>query len=274
MNKNPDFDVEEAEWLGRILLTSLNVRCREHFFGWVQGPVQTLLPHDILICGFLEQTGDFRLERFSSSRYFRAEHLEAALQPQGLLTETLRRWQIECRPIMLGKEFVRSQSGEQGDDERLRRLELRNLATHAVRWVDGSLKSHVSFARIMCPLDARLSRTIQVLVPLISLTLARVLALEGAISRPDTMLSLRELEILDNVRNGRTNSEIGTRLGISPLTVKNHIGNILKKMDVRTRGHAVAKALSAGLLTSHQFTGMTNPDPKAYNRTDFATAEG
>lgn len=250
MNQHPDFTAEEQEQLGRIMLASLNVRCRERFFDWVQGPVQTLLPHDILICGFLERSGGFRVERFSASRYFRSEHLEAAVQPTGLLSETLKQWQHDSRPVLLGSEYARASHGD-GDDPRLHRLELRNLATHALRWVDGSLKCHVSFARIMCPFDERLARNMQVLAPVVTMTLARVLAGEGAISRADNVLSPREIEILESVRDGRTNPEIAVRLGISPLTVKNHIRHILKKLQVRTRGHAVARALSAGLLNHH-----------------------
>ncbi|NWG87724.1 MAG: transcriptional regulator EpsA [Hydrogenophilaceae bacterium] len=251
MIQHPDFTAEEEQWLGRILLTALDVRCREHFFGWIQGPVQTLLPHDILICGFQDHTGSFRIERFSASRYFRAEHLEAAVHPHGLLAETLKQWQSDSQPVLLGHEYVGGPANEDGGDGRLRRLELRNLATHALRWIDGSLKCHVSFARVMCPFDGRLSRTVQVLAPVVSMTLARVLASEGSVGRTDNMLSPREIEILEGVRDGRTNPEIAVRLNISPLTVKNHIRHILKKLQVRTRGHAVAKALSAGLLNPH-----------------------
>lgn len=242
------FANEEIEWLGRIALTSEKVRTREHFFSWTQGPVQTLLPHEIVICGFLEQTGGYRVERFTASRYFKQEHLDAAVHPQGLISEMLARWQTEGRPVLIGREYVRGPSRLNGDDERLRRLELRNLATHGLRWMDGSVSSHVSFARIMCPLDSRLANIVEILVPLVSLTLARVLSIEATTNQPECMLSERELEILDNIRNGFTNVEIGVRLGISPLTVKNHVGNIIRKLNVRSRGHAVAKALSAGVL--------------------------
>jgi transcriptional regulator EpsA len=251
MHQHPEFTAEEKEWLGRVMLASLDVKCREHFFNWVQGPVQTLLPHDILICGFQDQSGGFRVEPFTASRYFNSAHLEAAIHPNGLLSETLKQWQDDGRPVLLGKEYVRARARETDSDARLHRLELRNLATHALRWVDGSLKCHVSFARVMCPFDEYLSRTVQVLAPVVSMTLARVLASEGTVSRADNMLSPREVEILESVRDGRTNPEIAVRLGISPLTVKNHIRHILKKLQVRTRGHAVARALSAGLLGHH-----------------------
>ena len=54
-------------------------------------------------------------------------------------------------------------------------------------------------------------------------------------------LSARELEIMDWVRQGKTNAEIGTILDISAFTVKNHMQRILKKLDVLNRAQAVAK---------------------------------
>lgn len=252
MNRYPEFTAAEQEWLGRIMRDSLEVRSREHFFGWAQGPVQALVPHDILICGFQDHAGGFRVERFTVSRYFRVEHLKAAIHPNGLLAEVLKKWQVDRCPVLMGREYVSGPSKDQDGDERLLRLELRNLVTHAIRWHDGSLKSHVSFARVMCPFDERLSRSVQVLAPVVAMTLARVLANEGcAISTDIGTLSPREIEILESVRDGRTNPELAVRLGISPLTVKNHIRHILKKLQVRTRGHAVARALSTGLLNHH-----------------------
>lgn len=267
MIRNPDFTTAEQEWLGRILRDALDVHTREHFFEWVQGPVQALVPHDILICGFQDQASGFRVERFTVSRYFRAEHLKATVHPNGLLSEALKNWQADGRPVLMGREYVSGPAGDKESDERLRRLELRNLVTHAIRWHDGSLKSHISFARVMCPLDERLSRSVQVLAPVVSATLARVLASEGAVSRADSVLSPREIEILESVRDGRTNPEIAVRLGISPLTVKNHIRHILKKLQVRTRGHAVARALSAGIL-GHHFGGRQSGNENEPEPTD------
>ncbi|MFX6645087.1 LuxR C-terminal-related transcriptional regulator, partial [Acinetobacter baumannii] len=62
----------------------------------------------------------------------------------------------------------------------------------------------------------------------------------GRYSSPLT-LSARELQVLDWVREGKTNHEIGQILDISPLTVKNHIQKILRKLDVTNRAQAVAR---------------------------------
>jgi DNA-binding CsgD family transcriptional regulator len=55
-------------------------------------------------------------------------------------------------------------------------------------------------------------------------------------------LSEREVEVLDFVRTGKTNAEIGIVLGASTLTVKKHIEHIIDKLGVETRTAAAAIA--------------------------------
>jgi DNA-binding NarL/FixJ family response regulator len=54
-------------------------------------------------------------------------------------------------------------------------------------------------------------------------------------------LSARENEILTLVDQGRSNKEIARQLAISAATVKNHIHNILQKLQVTRRGQAAAR---------------------------------
>jgi len=61
-------------------------------------------------------------------------------------------------------------------------------------------------------------------------------------------LSPRELAILRCVAGGYSNKEIGKALGISDGTVKNHLSEILRKLDARDRTHAVLKAIAARML--------------------------
>jgi DNA-binding CsgD family transcriptional regulator len=53
-------------------------------------------------------------------------------------------------------------------------------------------------------------------------------------------LSLREIEVLSLVCEGHTNREIGVKLYISEHTVKDHVKNIMRKMQVATRNEIVA----------------------------------
>jgi len=54
-------------------------------------------------------------------------------------------------------------------------------------------------------------------------------------------LSARELEIVELIDGGLTNKEIAKRLSIGVATVKNHVHHILEKLNVSTRGEAVAR---------------------------------
>ncbi len=54
-----------------------------------------------------------------------------------------------------------------------------------------------------------------------------------------TALSAREREILDLLAEGLSNKEIGTRLSLSPFTVKNHLAHVFEKLHVRCRTEAV-----------------------------------
>jgi DNA-binding NarL/FixJ family response regulator len=61
-------------------------------------------------------------------------------------------------------------------------------------------------------------------------------------------LTAREIEVLDLVRRGLSNREIGTALGISENTAKYHIKALLAKLEVADRAEAVAAAYERGLL--------------------------
>ena len=60
-------------------------------------------------------------------------------------------------------------------------------------------------------------------------------------------LSEREREILRFISQGASNREIADKLFITEGTVKNHVSNILSKLDVRDRTQAALKARELGL---------------------------
>jgi DNA-binding NarL/FixJ family response regulator len=54
-------------------------------------------------------------------------------------------------------------------------------------------------------------------------------------------LTMRELQVADLMDRGLPNKEIARHLGVEPCTAKNHVRNILQKLNVHRRGQAVAK---------------------------------
>lgn len=69
----------------------------------------------------------------------------------------------------------------------------------------------------------------------------------GAAVRSE-LLSPRELEILQLMADGCDNEEISHRLVISKETVKSHVRRLLRKMNARSRTHAVAIAFRRSLV--------------------------
>lgn len=61
-------------------------------------------------------------------------------------------------------------------------------------------------------------------------------------------LTKRELEVLIQVANGMFNKEIANSLNISERTVKNHISNIFKKIDVSDRTQAAVFAIKNDII--------------------------
>ena len=61
-------------------------------------------------------------------------------------------------------------------------------------------------------------------------------------------LSLREIDVLKLMAEGKSNKEIGTSLFISEGTVKSHVKGIFSKLNVISRTEAVATATRRGLI--------------------------
>jgi NarL family two-component system response regulator LiaR len=60
-------------------------------------------------------------------------------------------------------------------------------------------------------------------------------------------LSDRELQVLKLIANGKDNAQIAAELVISPKTVKNHISNILMKLQIQNRIQAAVYAVRSGI---------------------------
>jgi predicted ATPase/DNA-binding CsgD family transcriptional regulator len=74
--------------------------------------------------------------------------------------------------------------------------------------------------------------------------------IEGTLPTTVSMpaLTARELQILEMLVDGGSNSEIAETLFISPRTVSVHVTHILEKLDVENRSAAVAFALRSGMV--------------------------
>ena len=84
-----------------------------------------------------------------------------------------------------------------------------------------------------------------------SKVLQRVRATSTSPEIADTIrseLSDREVEVLKLIANGTDNAQIAAELHISPKTVKNHISNILMKLQIDNRIQAAVYAVRSGIV--------------------------
>jgi DNA-binding CsgD family transcriptional regulator len=223
MEQETFLQVEDRDRLVWVFESSLQVKNQPGFFLWSQGALQMLMPHEILICGVKNGgSRSFQVRRFSSCRYFRDEHFEAVCNPQD------------------------------GLDKLLEESELKNLILHGVWGADADVSGYFCFSRTSLPQDPRSVRILEVLIPIIYVTFLRVLSSDARTDddglRVNNLVTRREVEILGWIKEGKTTSDIAGILSLSPFTVKNHVQNILKKLGARSRSHAVAQAISLGLL--------------------------
>lgn len=251
-------DQEDRDRLIYILETALEVHKSSHFFAWTQGPLQGLLPHEIIICGLADpNTRDLQMRYYTATRYFREEHFDAACNTRnGLITKAIRHWRGIRQPLLLPGP-TDDKPIDPGWPELLQRLELRNMVAHGQLSPCSEVYAWFGFFRVP-ELSPQISIALELLLPIITATYARMLAYEGGAApsslRVASLLSNREIQVLQLVRDGHSNAEIAQRLDLSIMTAKNHVQNIRRKLKVKTRGQAVADALRMGLIPpqSHQ----------------------
>ena len=74
----------------------------------------------------------------------------------------------------------------------------------------------------------------------------------AALHNPIGSLTVREMAVLELLDEGRSNKQIARDLAITSATVKNHVHNILTKLDVTSRGSAAAFVRRAAPTVSSQ----------------------
>ncbi|MDP3538840.1 MAG: LuxR C-terminal-related transcriptional regulator [Azonexus sp.] len=237
--------------LERLLVTiesSQQVHRRNQYFLWTQGVLQSFLPHDVLIFGHGEfGAPDFRCEVLARANTWEDHALHSELDR--LVARMVESWQ---RSGHVPRLF---QAGGEVDcviGQALGRLGLGHALAHGTKEFIGESSGFFVFLRMPEAPGRRHAYFAEVLMPYLHTTLHRMLVAEK--DSPDRRLrtghklSAREAEVISLVRDGNTNQQIAKVLELSPLTVKNHVQNILRKLEVANRAQAVAKAVKARLI--------------------------
>jgi DNA-binding NarL/FixJ family response regulator len=66
--------------------------------------------------------------------------------------------------------------------------------------------------------------------------------------RTGVRLTTRQLEILEGIQRGLSSKQVATRMHLAEGTVNNQVAALMQLLEAESRSHAVAKAISLGLL--------------------------
>ncbi len=113
-----------------------------------------------------------------------------------------------------------------------------------LRWQDGSYAA-VVLAGTKPPLD---DPFVLVSAEILSAFYANQVRQLKSETEQETLLTPRQRDCLGWVRQGKSSAEIGTIMGISVLTVDEHIAKACRKLGVRTRVQAAVEATVAGMI--------------------------
>jgi transcriptional regulator EpsA len=235
---------------------SLRVHVRPHFFNWAQGLLQSLIRHEVLVCALRgADARSLRVDSFATAAADAAIFGELFLRDASAAPGLLKEWRERgCRPLTCGARQGGALCG--GDFAReLERIGATDLTAHGTRDADGQVGSFFVFASHPGSAGPAQAYLVQLVLPSLHAAWVRVQidgnAASSARSSPASasLLTPRELEILRWISIGKSNFEVGAILNISPLTVKNHVQKILRKLNVVNRTQAVGKVLESRLIT-------------------------
>lgn len=250
----------QVEAIVRSAESALDVQRRHQFFVWLQGSLQALMPHQIALCGaYLRQRRSLQFEVFNSVPVPEALQRcagDAQSEPLRLLQQA---WlAAQQRPCAVPWTLLEPGGDTQLSDA-LREGGFHDALVHGVSRPQrpGEIESFFVLLSRQGPWQEAQRHHLELLMPHIHSTWLRVLGNEltlgelriGSADAPLVRaITERERDILRGLTEGKSNRQIAQMLGISALTVKNHVQNILRKLGVANRAHAVAHAVALNVV--------------------------
>lgn len=256
-NANPAvLDVLQLESLKENLDASLRVHARPHFFSWTQGLLQSLIRHEVLVCALRNgEPLSFSADSFAINAPDPTIFSEAFLRDAPVAPGLIKAWEERrFRPVVCELGDLSALAGG-GFARELERIGATHLVAHGTHDSDGLADSFFTFACVPGSDPQRHAYLAQLVVPFMhpawmrTRMNGRTRGNEAPKPTKTSTITMREQEILRWIYLGKSNFEIGAILNISPLTVKNHVQKILRKLNVVNRAQAVGKALELRILS-------------------------
>jgi transcriptional regulator EpsA len=251
----------EQEYLLRAIESALHVDEPRRFFLWMQGQFQALLPHQVMVALQCGADGELLHIECLHGTVLGAPALVRLCDPRHGLVPRLAR---HCRGGVRLPGMLEAEEGTAADghlllpfQQELREQGWSNLLVHGSGLLPGGASFFALLGMPQKP-GARHAYFFELLLPymhmaLLRLSRASAIARDNVVDTPVTArpVSARETQVLFWLREGKSNDEIAQILGISALTVKNHLQRLYRLLGVSNRTHAISRCMSMRLLERH-----------------------
>lgn len=239
-----EYRMDRKHWEGffDVARGSLSVNNYSQFNEWLYSKFSNFLPHEMMVYHW----GDFGGARAHGTSVFMQNQKMVLLNSSSLFRQTAKalydKWlSNNSRWFMLNYTdplFAKIHFDENPD---LQAFECQSVLVYGVREAFGGATSLYVFLSKEPSIEVD-HYVIGMLMPYLDSTIKRIRGVASAIVVDDySLLTVRELEVMNWVNKGKTNYEIGQILSISHNTVKNHLKIIFKKLNVISRAQAVSK---------------------------------
>ncbi len=238
-------DRADEERIIRTMESAVSVRNSRDFFLWSQGALQALVPHRVLVCLQYDEAYQLRHVDCFRSTYVSPELVTALCAPDSGLAVRLAGYCIEGGhfPCVLRPNTGPAEGPAAELCAAIGGLGLQNALVHGTDLLVSGASVFVLLS-VDDMVNDRHVFFLDLFLPYLHLLSLRIRPVDQNRDRADEALqrlSGREREILGWITQGKSNSEIGSILHLSPLTVKNHLQRIYRKLNVHNRAHAVSK---------------------------------
>ena len=233
-----------------VLVSTLNACCAvqtlEEFRDLVAVRLRALLPHSMTLACLVDLSNQRVLKCINTD--FDESLLQYLLGESRILRSPLMLcWKKKQMPFYVNDVEVMAKL-DPAWVVSARKHQVKNAIVHGVVDISGRLGSYFSLVNSGEDWSAKHCQILNILIPSLHVALKRVLTNEVVKKIDASKLSLREVQVIQLLQNGKTNKQMALVLGISEHTVRNHMRNAFEKLKVKNRAQAVVKAVEQGLV--------------------------
>lgn len=241
---------EKSIHIDHVLVSILDscsaVQTMDDYNNLLKNGISKVLPHSFSLSGIVDH---WKLSLLDYAYYgFPDDYIGKLVAKSGdFRSPMLRCWKQKYLPF-----FVNNMQAMATIDpvwvELTQKYGINNMIVHGVVDLTGKLSSYICFANSSVGWKQTHCSIFQILIPSLHVALKRVLYNQSRQRAEDIKLTIRELEIIRLLQNGKTNKQMALLLGISDNTVRNHMRNAFDKLGVKNRAGAIAKAITDKLI--------------------------